>query len=153
MTFEKIKTDMYAAMKAKDALRKEVLSTIMANAKNEAISSGADRENVPDAIVDAVLLKEKKLLRVMIDEFPKEATSAEHIKLKQTYNDKLAIVMEYAPNVIDDENEIRAIVVESGVPIEKKSMGKLMGMLKGKKCDMSVASKVVNKMIAESEAH
>ena len=151
MTFTKIQTDMYAAMKAKDSLRKEVLSTIIANAKNEAISSGADRNNIPDAIVDTVLLREKKLLRVMIDEFPKEATSAEHMKLKQTYNDKLAIVMEYAPNVISDESEIRAIVADSGVVLEKKNMGKLMGMLKGKQCDMSVASKVVNAMIAEAE--
>lgn len=152
MTFEKIKTDMYGAMKAGDKLRKETLSTIMANAKNEAIATGANRDNIPDAVVDTVLLREKKLLRTMIDEFPKEATSAEHIKLKESYHAKLYIIMEYAPQVIDDESEIEELVIKSGVELDKKNMGKIMGMLKGKKCDMSVASKVVNNLINKKEA-
>lgn len=151
MTFETIKSGMYAAMKSGDKLRKEVLSTIMANAKNEAIATGADRDNVPDNVVDAVLLREKKLLKTMIVDFPAEATSDDHIKLKESYHAKLAIVLEYAPQVIDDEAEIAQIVVDSGVELSKKNMGRLMGLLKGKKCDMSVASSVVNKMISEVE--
>lgn len=153
MTFEKIKTDMYGAMKSGDKLRKEVLSTIMSNAKNEAIATGVNRDNIPDAVVDTVLLREKKLLKTMIADFPEEATSKEHMKLKESYHAKLAIVMEYAPQVIDDESEISKIVTDSGVELTKKNMGRLMGMLKGKKCDMSVASSVVNKMIEEKEGN
>ena len=151
MTFDTIKNGMYAAMKSGDKLRKDVLSTIMANAKNEAIATGANRDAIPDAVVDTVLLREKKLLNTMIAEFPAEAQSEDHKKLLQSYHDKLAIVVEYAPNVVDDENEIRALVAESGIALEKKNMGKLMGFLKGKKCDMGVASKTVNMMIAEAE--
>jgi uncharacterized protein YqeY len=150
MTFDKIKGDMYAAMKNKDKLRKDVLSTIMANAKDMAIKDGADRENVSETIVNATLLKEKKLLQGMIDEFPENATSAEHLALLDTYKKKLAIVLEYAPQVIDDEDEIRAIIVATGIELDKKNMGKIMGALKGKKCDMGVANKVLTAMFQEA---
>lgn len=147
MTFEKIKTDMYAAMKSGNKLRKGVLSTIMNNAKNRAIDSGADRENISEEIVNATLLAEKTLLKKMIAEFPENATSNEHKALLENYHQRLKIVLEYAPQIIDDENEIRAMIVDSGIVLEKKNMGKIMGMLKGKKCDMGVARVVVQNML------
>jgi uncharacterized protein YqeY len=148
MTFEKIKTDMYAALKAKDKMRKDVLSTIMANAKSLAIEKGSDRENIGEDVVNTVLLKEKKLLESMIADFPANATSDEHIKLKETYHQKLAIVIEYAPQIIDDEDEIRKIILDSGIELDKKNMGKIMGVLKGQKCDMGVANRVVKEMLS-----
>ena len=148
MTFEKIKTDMYTAMKEKNKLRKDVLSTIIANAKNEAIKAGADRDNIPDTIVDTTLLREKKLLQTMIAEFPESATSEEHIKLKESYHQKLNIILEYAPQIIDDPDEIKKIVMESGIELDKKNMGKFMGLLKGAKCDMGVANQVVRDLLS-----
>jgi uncharacterized protein YqeY len=148
MTFEKIKTDMYAALKAKDKIRKDVLSTIMANAKSLAIEKGSDRENIGEDVVNTVLLKEKKLLEGMITDFPENATSNEHLKLKETYHHKLAIVVEYAPQIIDNEDEIRKIVLDSGIELDKKNMGKIMGVLKSKKCDMGVANRVVKEMLS-----
>lgn len=154
MTFEKIKADMYTAMKAKDKLRKDVLSTIMANSKSMAIEKGADRDNVSEDIVNAVLLREKKLLKTMIADFPENATSPDHIALLNTYKQKLEIVVEYAPQIIDDEDEIRDLIIETGIELDKKNMGRIMGSLKGKKCDMGVANKVLTAMfqeIAEAE--
>ena len=147
MTFETIKNDMYAAMKAKDKMTKDVLSTLIANAKNNAIASGADRDNVPEDIVNKTILSEKKLLQKMIAEFPENATSKDHIALLQSYYDRLAIVTKYAPQIIDDENQIKEIIINSGIDIDKKNMGKLMGFLKGQKCDMGVANAVVKAMV------
>ena len=151
MTFEKIKTDMYAAMKAKDKLRKDVLSTIMANSKSMAIEKGADRDNISEDIVNAVLLREKKLLKTMIADFPENATSPDHIALLNSYKDKLEIVLEYAPQIIDDEDEVRALITDTGVELDKKNMGRIMGALKGKKCDMGVANKVLKDMLEGAE--
>ena len=153
MTFNQIQKDMYKAMKEQDKERKLVLSTLMANAKNEAITAGESRDNVPDAIVDQVIIKEKKLLQKMIEEFPANTNKKEHLDLLKSYHDRLAIVNEYAPQVIDDENEIKVIINESGIPLDKKNMGKIMGMLKGKKCDMAVANKVVKAVIEEAESN
>jgi uncharacterized protein YqeY len=147
MTFKKIQSDMYAAMKAKDTLRKDVLSNLLANAKKTAIDNGEDRENISDATMDATILKEKKLLSSMIETFPAAATSQTHLALKQSYIDKLAIVMEYAPQIIDDPEQIKELALKSGIPLEKKNMGKIMGMLKANKCDMGIASCTVNEML------
>lgn len=134
-------------MKAKNKLRKDVLSTVIANAKSMAIEKGADRENVSEEIVNIVLLKEKKLLHGMIDEFPDSATSKEHLKLKESYHKKLEIVLEYAPQVVDDPDEIRAMIANSGIELDKKNIGKIMGLLKNQKCDMGIANQVVKSML------
>ena len=59
MTFEKLQQDMIAAMKARDADRKEVLSNLVSAAKKAAIDKQC-RDNITEEIVDAAILKELK---------------------------------------------------------------------------------------------
>ena len=67
MNFTELKTNMYAAMKTKDKVRKDVLATIIDNSKKIAIEKGVDRENVSEDIITAVILKEKKTLEEILE--------------------------------------------------------------------------------------
>ena len=147
MTFEKIKKDMYTAMKSHDKLRKDVLSTFLDNAKKMAIDKREDREHISEEIMNAVILKEKKTMEEMIDSCP---NTPERANLKHEYIAKLYIIYEYTPRLINNEITIREMINKSGIEINKENRGKMMGVLKGK-CDMKIANQVVSAMIAEIE--
>ena len=59
MTFEKLHADMVAAMKAHEKERKGVISTLIADVKKAAIDQGS-REDIPEELVDQVILKSLK---------------------------------------------------------------------------------------------
>lgn len=59
MTFEALHNDMVKAMKARDKARKDVISTLIADVKKAAIDAGR-REDIPEELVDQVILKSKK---------------------------------------------------------------------------------------------
>ena len=58
MTLEALRKDMVAAMKAKDKTTKDAVSSLVSAVKKAAIDEGC-REDVPEALVDRVVLKEK----------------------------------------------------------------------------------------------
>lgn len=62
MTVEALRKDMVAAMKAKDKTTKDAVSSLISAVKKAAIDEGC-REDVPEALVDRVILKELKQLR------------------------------------------------------------------------------------------
>lgn len=147
MTLEKLQSEMVAAMKSGDKFRKSVISTIIARIKNVAIDKGC-RNNIPEDMVDAELLKAKKITQEMIDTCPESRTD-----LLEDYNKQLQIVCEFAPELIADENEIRLMVldvVNGEYGFTKANKGKIMKIvmpvLKGK-VDMSVANKVIGEML------
>jgi uncharacterized protein YqeY len=59
MTIETLRQDMVAAMKAKDKATKDAISSIIAAVKKVAIDEGV-REDIPESLVDRVILKELK---------------------------------------------------------------------------------------------
>ena len=59
MTVEALRKDMVAAMKAKDKTTKEAVSALISAAKKAAIDEGC-RDDIPEALVDRVILKELK---------------------------------------------------------------------------------------------
>ena len=59
MTYETLHSDMVAAMKARDKERKAVISTLISDVKKAAIDAGT-RENIPEELVDQVILKSQK---------------------------------------------------------------------------------------------
>ena len=69
MTIEKLRADMIAAMKAKDKVRKDVVSSLIAAVKKCGIDAGV-RENIPEEMVDSVLLKELKTAKEQLDTCP-----------------------------------------------------------------------------------
>ena len=62
MTLEALRKDMVAAMKAKDKTTKDAVSSLVSAVKKAAIDEGC-REDVPEALVDRVILKEMKTVK------------------------------------------------------------------------------------------
>ena len=91
MELETLRSDMIAAMKAKDKARKEAISSLISAAKKVAIDEGC-RDNISEEIVDRVILKEIKSVKEQIDTCPAERTD-----LKEEYQARYDIYQEYAP--------------------------------------------------------
>lgn len=148
MQLQTLQSAMIAAMKNKDKPRKAVLSSMVDAVKKAAIDKGC-RDNVPESLVDEVLLKYKKMMQEMIDTCP-----AERAETLEDYKYQMAVVAEFAPTLIADEDQIKTIVLdfatENNIELTKNNRGKIMGIiskcLKGK-VDMGVVSKVVGGML------
>lgn len=148
MTLEKLQSEMVQALKDGNKLRKQVLSELVGAVKKAAIDKNC-RDNISESLVDEVLLKYKKVIQEQIDTCP-----AERMKTLEDYKHQMEIVAEFAPTLIDDEEQIRTIVLdfaaENDVELTKSNRGKIMSIiskcLKGK-VDMGVVSKVVEEML------
>ena len=73
MNIESLRKDMVAAMKAKDKPRKEAISSLVSAVKKAAIDAGC-REDIPEDMVDRVILKELKTAKEQIDTCPESRT-------------------------------------------------------------------------------
>ena len=148
MTLEKLQSEMIAALKAKNKFRKEVISGLVGAVKKAGIDNQC-RENIPETLVDTVLIKEQKTMQEMIDTCP-----AERAATLADYNAKMAIIKEFAPQLMTDPAEIRAkieeLVTTNGVTLEKKNKGQVMKLVmpafKGK-ADMGIVNKTVGEML------
>ena len=69
MQFEQLQKDMIAAMKARDKVRKDAISALVSAAKKVAIDEGC-REDIPEELVDRVILKEIKSVKEQLDSCP-----------------------------------------------------------------------------------
>ena len=92
-----------AAMKAKDKERKDALSALLTALKNKAIDKRADLTEEEET---QVILKEIKQLKETI-----EMTPADRTDILAECNSRLAVLEEYAPKMMDEE-EIKAVVSE-----------------------------------------
>lgn len=131
-----------AAMKAKDKERKDALSALLTALKNKAIDKRADLTEEEET---QVILKEIKQLKETI-----EMTPADRTDILAECNSRLAVLEEYAPKMMDEE-EIKAVVSEVlaslglDAPTAKekgKIMKELMPKVKGK-ADGKLVSEVV----------
>ena len=142
MTFEKLHSDMVAAMKARDKARKGVLSILIADVKKAAIDAGT-REEIPEALVDQVILKSKKTAKEQLDSCPDDR---EELRAEYRYN--YEVICEYAPQMMGD-SEIRAFLTENfGEILATKNKGQVMKAvmpaLKGK-----ADGKAINAIVAQ----
>ena len=71
MELKQLQDDMIVAMKARDKVRKDAISSIIAAVKKVAIDEGC-RDNIPSEMVDKVILKELKTIKEQIDTCPSE---------------------------------------------------------------------------------
>ena len=148
MTLNTLQNEMIAAMKSGNKFRKNVVASLVDEVKKAAIDKMC-RDNVPESLVDEVLLKCKKTTQEQIDTCP-----VGRIDLLMQYNNQLDIVNEFAPTLITDESELKIMiadyVLETGIPLAKGSRGQIMKAMSAKlkgKADMSVVSKVVGEML------
>jgi uncharacterized protein YqeY len=141
MTLEFLQSEMIVAMKAKNKIRKETLSSIV-DAINKATITSTGRVPITEELINQVLLKEKKTAEEMIETCPATRT-----ELLEEYTQKLAIINEFAPQLIADEKEIENLIKSFNIELTKANRGSIMKMLKGK-VDMKIANKVLGGLLS-----
>ena len=143
MELEVLRKDMVAAMKAKDKVTKEAVSSLIAAVKKVAIDEGC-RDDIKGDLVDRVILKELKTAKEQIDTCP-----ASREDLLAEYQTRYDIFAEYAPQMMSAE-EVEAYITEKFADVAaSKNKGQIMKAvmpeLKGK-ADGSVINQVVQKL-------
>ncbi len=144
MNIETLRADMVAAMKAKDKPKKDAVSSLVAAVKKAAIDEGC-RDDIPEELVDRVILKEIKTVQEQVDTCPDERA-----ELKAEYRKRLEYISAYAPKLMSAE-EIRAVLNEKFAEVlSTKNKGLIMktvmAELKGK-ADGKLIGSVVAEMI------
>ena len=151
MTFEQLQAVMTQAMKEKNKIKKEVIADMVTCAKNMAIEKGC-KDNITEDIVDAAILKSKKVCQEQIDTCPfNRPDILEGYKLCMTY------INEFAPKMMS-ENEIREYIIEyfeelrtrnefkAGQVNKGQIMKELALALKGK-AEMSMVSRILTEVL------
>ena len=146
MTLEVLQSAMIAAMKERNKARKDSISSLISAVKKAAIDKMC-RDNIPEELVNEVILKEKKTVQEMVDTCP-----AERVDLLEEYKARLEVINEFAPQLISDEGELKALIESILATLGDEANNKgavmkvVMPQLKGK-VDMKVANKVLNEML------
>lgn len=149
--YETIKTDMTKALKEGNKERRAVLADIVA-AIDKASIAGKTRVEITDQLTNEVLTKYKKTVQEMIDTCP---DTEQYAARKAEYIANMAIVNEYAPQLITDPMAITAIINtildEKGMigtdVVKGTIMKTVMPMLKARNCDMKVAKELLNTLL------
>ena len=128
--------------KARDKERKDSISSLVSAVKKVGIDNGC-RDNIPEDIVDSVILKEIKSVKEQIDTCPADRTD-----LLEQYKARYDVFNEYAPKLLS-EDEVREILTTKFADvIATKNKGQIMktvmAELKGK-----ADGKVINQVVAE----
>lgn len=142
MQLEVLRKDMVTAMKAKDKVTKEAVSSLVAAAKKAAIDEGC-RDDVPEALVDRVILKELKTVKEQLETCPENRDD-----LREEYQARYDVIAKYAPQQMGEE-EIRTYLEEKFAEVlATKNKGQIMkavmGDLKGK-----ADGKLINQVVAQ----
>lgn len=142
MTIKKLQTAMIAAMKAKEKARKDTISSLIAAVKKSAIDAGC-RDDIPEEMVDSVILKELKTAKEQIETCPADRT-----ELLEEYTAKAEVIKEFAPKQLDAD-EIKAVITEKFADIiatgnKGMIMKSVMSELKGK-----ADGKLINQIVSE----
>ena len=98
MTVEALRKDMVAAMKAKDKVTKDAVSSLISAVKKVAIDEGC-RDDISGELVDRVILKELKSVKEQIDK-----RKQENIKSEEVTSTEPADCSEVRNSDLQDEN-------------------------------------------------
>jgi uncharacterized protein YqeY len=142
MQMEQLQKDMVTAMKARDKIRKDAISSLVSAVKKVAIDEGC-RDDIQEELVDRVILKEMKLVKEQIDTCPDE-----RVELKASYQATYDIIKEYAPSMMSEE-EVRSYILSNfSDAVATKNKGQIMKSvmvdLKGK-----ADGKVINQVVGD----
>ena len=147
MTLTILQSAKTEAMKNKNNVRKDAI-TAMIDAVQKASITAKGRIEITEQLVDETLIKYQKTVQEMIDTCP-----VDRIELLDKYNAEMAVVKEFAPQLITDEGEIAnmiAAALNDSVELTKANRGAIMKTItpifKGK-VDMKIVSQVVAGML------
>ena len=142
MEMQTLQKDMIAAMKAKDKVRKDAISSLVSAVKKVAIDEGC-RDDIKGELVDKVILKELKTAKEQIDTCPDSRQD-----LKAEYQFRYDVIKEYAPAQMSAE-EVKVYIQEKFAEVVATKnkgmiMKNVMADMKGK-----ADGKVINQTVAE----
>ena len=120
MDIKVLQKDMIAAMKARDKARKESISALIQAVKKAGIDAGC-RDDIPEEMVNKVILKELKTVKEQIDSCPADRTD-----LIEEYQARYDVFNEYAPKLMSAE-EVEAELKEKFADvIATKNKGQIL---------------------------
>ena len=148
MTLTILQSAKTEAMKNKNNVRKDAI-TAMIDAIQKASITAKGRIEITEQLVDETLIKYQKTVQEMIDTCPADRT-----ELLDKYNAEMAVVKEFAPQLITNPQAIKdkmfILIMNAGLTPDKKSKGAIMKLasteFKGK-ADMKIVSQVVAEML------
>ena len=147
MTIEQLNKEMIAAMKNKDKPRKDTISALIGAIKKVAIDKGC-RDNIPEALITEVILKEQKTVNEMIDTCPED-----RVETLAEYKARAAVIAEFAPTMMTEDEiakELDAYCSSEGLELTKSNraaiMRGFMPTIKGR-ADGKLANKVITEML------
>lgn len=150
MTLDVLQEEMVKAMKSGDKFRKDVIADMISDIKTAAINNKC-MDNITEDFVGKMLTKYKKTTQEMIDTCP-----ADRVCTLAQYKNRLEIVNEFAPQLMDDERTIRMLLqkwtMERMIAITNANRGQIMKIAKqeiGNVANMKVVNKVLSAMIRE----
>lgn len=142
MKLKELQSAMVAAMKARDKFRKDAIADLVSAVKKKGIDAGC-RDDIPESMVDQVILKELKTAKEQIDTCPDSRQD-----LKAEYQFRYDVIKEYAPAQMSAE-EVKAYIQEKFAEVVATKnkgmiMKNVMADMKGK-----ADGKVINQVVAE----
>ena len=143
LQIEQIKKDMMEAMKEKNQEKKNAIASLVDAAKKIVIDKGGDRVNIPDDIVNQVVLKELKTIKEQIDSCPADRTD-----LLDEYKKRYAYVEAYEPKLMSKDEILKLVNEKFSDIVATKNKGQIMKNimpeLKGK-----ADGKLINEIVEE----
>lgn len=147
MNISTLQAAKIAAMKVNNTLRKTAVNN-MIDAIQKATITPKGRVEITDQLVDEVLIRHQKSIQEMIDTCPAARTD-----LLTLYEAEMAVVKEFAPQLLVDRGEIERTIndiLNGEVALTKANRGSIMKLItphfKGK-ADMKIVSEVVGAML------
>lgn len=147
MTLEMLEKEMTKARRNRDTVRITAISGLVNAVKVAAINERC-KDNITEEFVNNILIKEQKTVQEMIDTCPADRTD-----LMTEYENRMAIVKEFAPQLLTDRGAIANMItsiVPTGTAFVKKDRGIIMKTIaphfKGK-ADMKIVNQVLNEML------
>ena len=142
MKLKELQDAMIAAMKEKDKPRKDSISALESAVKKAGIDAGC-RDDIPEDMVNQVVLKELKSGKEQIDTCP-----ASREDLRAEYKARYDVMSEFAPKLLSAEEVKEILTSKFADVLATKNKGMIMktvmGELKGK-----ADGKVINQVVAE----
>ena len=150
MTYNELQNAKVAAMKNGDKVRIKVLNDIIVLVQKEQ-TKGKTKVEATDDMVAQCATKAQKTLEEMVATCPDSGAYAER---KADYLAQLAVVKEYAPQMITDAEAIKNLILDilgsNKIELVKKNKGlvmkAVMPILKGK-VDMAIANQVIGGLL------
>ena len=146
MTLEFLQNDMKQAIKTGDTELRDIMRSAIGAVKKAAID---ERCEITEELVNKVLLKEAKIIQEQIDTCPKD-----RVETLELYNRKLFKLNAYLPKLLDNPEEIKAMVENqlaiAGIEPLKSNKGAVMKtvmpIFKGK-ADMKIVNQVIGEIL------